>query len=367
MANQETKQIDSIISSRRALLAMGGAALAGLALTKTSAAQSASYTDNDILNFALNLEYLEAQFYTLAVSGKTIDTLGIGIGAGTASAGTGTVVTKPGGPASCKVPFTNSVIANYAQEIAGEEQSHVKLLRSALGSKAVAMPNLDLYNSFNTLAGLLGMGPFDPFANDVYFLIGSYIFEDVGVTAYHGAAPLIVDKTNVLPPAVAIHAVEAEHSGMVRFTLYSIAMGNIVVPSFNPSSLDLVALTQKISAARNMLDMVAYTDDYGLPTMQVPLNSSADSTLAAGSTAYTSGMIFDIPTMAVAASAKTATTAAVSGNNNNAGLGYSRTTGQVINIVTGGSAGMTDPKTMITSGGFFPAGLNGYFQTGYTA
>ena len=367
MANQETKQIDSIISSRRALLAMGGAALAGLALTKTSAVQAASYTDNDILNFALNLEYLEAQFYTLAASGQTIDQIGIGIGAGTTAAGTGTVVTKPGGPASCKVTFTNSVIADYAKEIAGEEQSHVKLLRSTLGSMAVAMPNLDLYNSFTGLGNLLGISNFDPFANDVAFLLGSYIFEDVGVTAYHGAAPLIVDKTNVLPPAVEIHAVEAEHSGMVRFTLYSIDMGNIVVPGYTAGSLgmSLSQITQAISGKRNMFDQVAYTDDYGLPTMQVPLNSSADSSLATGSTAYTSAMIFDIPTVAVPASAATGTTAAVAGNNNNAGLGYSRTTGQVINIVTAPST--TDAKTMITSGGFFPAGLNGYFQTGYTA
>ncbi len=56
------------------MLAMGGAALAGLAFAPKASAQAA-ITDNDILNFALNLEYLEAQFYTLAVYGVTIDKL----------------------------------------------------------------------------------------------------------------------------------------------------------------------------------------------------------------------------------------------------------------------------------------------------
>ena len=78
MPTIETKFLDDVIVSRRTLLAGGGAALASLALvskTKPAAAQSAvgAYTDNDILNFALNLEYLESNFYYLAAFGTTID------------------------------------------------------------------------------------------------------------------------------------------------------------------------------------------------------------------------------------------------------------------------------------------------------
>ena len=140
MATKETQILDEVlVASRRRLMMMSGTALAGLMLgSATKAEAQSTLTDTDYLNFALNLEYLEAQFYTLAFAGKTIDQIGIGIGPGTSATGGGTVTTKPGGPASCKVPFTNPAVASYAQEIAGEEQKHVNFLRGALGLPADA-------------------------------------------------------------------------------------------------------------------------------------------------------------------------------------------------------------------------------------
>ncbi len=95
MANQETKQLDEIISSRRAMMTLGGAALAGIFLTGTSKAQAATITDNDVLNFALNLEYLEAQFYNLAAFGVTIDKLPTPIPVAVNSGTAGSVTLKP--------------------------------------------------------------------------------------------------------------------------------------------------------------------------------------------------------------------------------------------------------------------------------
>jgi hypothetical protein len=264
--------------------------------------QGAQLTDADILNFALNLEYLEAQFYSFAAFGTGLDAGLLG--------GTGTPGQVTGGR---KVAFTDPVVARYAVEIAQDEVAHVRFLRQALGGSAVAQPAIDVgasatgaFSSAARAAGLVGANQaFDPYSSDENFLLGAFIFEDVGVTAYKGAAPLITSKT-FLEAAAGILAAEAYHAGLVRTVLYA---KGVQTPTLRDA-------TESISDARDGLD--GATDlDQGVRTR--------------------AGLSNIVPT-------------------DDNGVAFSRTTGQVLNIAY-------LSRMAVDRGGFFPAGVNGNIKT----
>ncbi|TXN00795.1 MULTISPECIES: ferritin-like domain-containing protein [unclassified Methylobacterium] len=242
-ASAERPRQINLEAGRRAFLGAVGLGVVGAALFSPGSVKPAlaqSVTDADIFNFALNLEYLEAEFYLRASVGQGLSDAEV--------AGAGTVGAVSGGRA---VQFQTQAIANYANEIARNERAHVNTLRQALGSNAVARPAIDLNFSFTIAARAAGLaGPndtFDAFANDTNFLLAAFIFEDVGVTAYNGAAPLIKDPAN-LAGAASILAVEAYHAGIIRTLLYS---------------RGLYTQAQKISDARDSLDGTS-DDDQGI-------------------------------------------------------------------------------------------------------
>jgi hypothetical protein len=292
---------------RRSLFkAAAGVAAVGLGgFAFASAAQAQTVTDADVLNFALNLEYLEANFYSYAVNGTPI--------AAGSTTGTGTLGAATGGR---QVKFTDPVVAQYAKEIAADELAHVNFLRTQLATAAVAQPTIDVgtlpNGAFSNAARAAGIitaatDSFDPYASDEAFLLGAFIFEDVGVSAYKGASPLITNKT-YLEAAAGILAVEAYHAAIVRTVLYTKGMAT--------PSLGLIANAQKISDARDSLDG-SDDRDQGI----TPANSGA--TLTSNISPLDSN-----------------------------GLAFSRSTGQVLNIVY-------LSKAAVTMGGFFPAGVNG--------
>lgn len=171
----------------------GGMAAAGAIAVSDVELFAQRVTDVDILNFALNLEYLEAEFYTVATTGRRLEEVGIGVdGRGRRGATVG------GGKVSL-----DARTMFIAEQIALDEQAHVNLLRSALGGAAVAKPAINL--------AALNVG----FASQAEFLTVAAVFEDVGVSAYGGAAPLI-DSSRILAAATGIALTEAQHAGVLR-------------------------------------------------------------------------------------------------------------------------------------------------------
>lgn len=200
LSNTEVEKMQSKLADRRGFVRQLGMASAGvgafLAVAESGKAQT--ITDADIVQFALNLEYLEAEFYTVARMGKTIDQMGVGI------TGTGTSGPTTGGQ---KVNFIEgSTLAMSADQIGADERAHVTLLRTtltSLGVTPIAKPAINL--------NALGIG----FGSQEEFIALARAFEDVGVSAYGGAAPLITNKT-ILGAAARILATEAEHTGNLR-------------------------------------------------------------------------------------------------------------------------------------------------------
>ena len=140
-------------------------------------AHAQEMTPEDVLTFALTLEYLEWQYYEQALSSDSSLSF----------------------PGNAEAKFT---------EIRDHELAHVRFLEDQLGlNEDENLPSFDF-----TAGGMFDPGPFDDYPT---FLLLAQAFEDTGVRAYQGGAPVLIGS-DALTPALQIHATEASHVSVVR-------------------------------------------------------------------------------------------------------------------------------------------------------
>jgi serine-rich repeat adhesion-like glycoprotein len=163
--SDDLSRSDVILKGALAAGAVYGTFMVGPYVRKALAMTGGS--DVDILNFALTLEYLESTFYDEA---------------------------KTRAKASGELKSLIGLLAD-------DEKQHVEALTATikkLGGKPVAEPKFDF-----------------PYSNTAGFLKLAQTFEDTGVSAYNGAAPMITSK-EVLGAAGSIVQVEARHAAAIR-------------------------------------------------------------------------------------------------------------------------------------------------------
>jgi Ferritin-like domain len=173
----------------------GAAAGAGLMSgctvgTSTVATTTAGVGQTDILNFALNLEYLEATFYSFITQGTDL--------IGAAVFNSGAITGAPG-----KLTFTGTnaqQITDLLNEIYFDEKGHVTTLLSLLGTAAVPRPAINL-------------AAYAPITATNALSIARML-EDVGVSAYAGAIPSLASSN--ITYSGQIMGVESFHAGALR-------------------------------------------------------------------------------------------------------------------------------------------------------
>ena len=175
----EIAQGASVDSRIAALLALGSIPIALGALAKDAYGQAPSDV-LDVLQFALLLEYLEAEFYTRGVAGSGL------------------------------IAATDTVIFTTIRD---HENTHVTALQSLISGKGAA-PGAKPAFDFTAKGNLPGFN----FSAGQYetFKALAQAFEDTGVRAYKGQAPRLINDKPVLSAALSIHSVEARHAAMVR-------------------------------------------------------------------------------------------------------------------------------------------------------
>jgi len=214
-------------------------------------------SDVDLLEFPLNLEFLEAEFFLHSSLGYGLDEFAPNLTKGGPS---------PIGAKRANLdPFTQDIIKQFAFQ----EVGHLRAIQKKV--KGFPRPLLDLSKeSFakvvDTAFGGKLTPPFDPYANGINFLLASYLIPYVGLTGYVGTIPKL-EAPDSRRLVAGLLGVESGQDAVIRAYLYEHAQEKV-----KPYGLTVAEFTHSFSELRDKLGHAGYKDE----GLVVPLSKGAE-------------------------------------------------------------------------------------------
>ncbi|XP_057837730.1 ferritin-like catalase Nec2 [Cryptomeria japonica] len=203
-------------------------------------------TEIDLLEFPLNLEYLEAEFFLFGAFGYGLDQVAPELVSGGP---------PPTGAVKAHLdPLVQDVIKQFAYQ----EVGHLRAIKATV--KGFPRPHLDLSAQqfakvFDTAFHTKLNPPFDPYANSVNYLLASYVIPYVGLTGYVGANAHLRSKTAKRLLA-GLLGVESGQDAVIRTLLYRIKDEKVA-----PYKYTVAEFTDRLSTLRNQLGYTRTVDE----------------------------------------------------------------------------------------------------------
>ncbi|CAH9105279.1 unnamed protein product [Cuscuta epithymum] len=202
--------------------------------------------DVDLLEFPLNLEYLEAEFFLWGAFGYGLDKFAPNLSSGGP---------PPVGVTSAKLsPLVKDIIAQFGFQ----EVGHLRAIKETVPGFPRPLLNLSKETFATIMDKALGhplKPPFDPYANDINYLIASYLVPYVGLTGYVGANPKLHSHT-AKKLVAGLLGVESGQDAVLRTLLYQRRKEQVV-----PYGITVAEFTEHISRLRNKLGKEGLKDE----------------------------------------------------------------------------------------------------------
>ncbi|XP_031407672.1 desiccation-related protein PCC13-62-like [Punica granatum] len=203
-------------------------------------------SDTDRVQFAMNLEFLEAEFFLNGALGHGLDSI--------------TPYLAKGGPPPVGAEKANldPVTQRIIEEFAYQEVGHLRAIYTEVGGIKRPLLNLSAQNFAHIMDEAVGkklQPPFNPYRNSINYVLASYAVPYVGLVGYVGTIPYLSNFT-AKGLIASLLGVESGQDAVLRALLYEKATQKVA-----PYNITVAEFTNKISMLRNRLANCGIKDE----------------------------------------------------------------------------------------------------------